>query len=40
MILVCEILYLTDITITETGVPQTGARFEIRVPADRFRFTA
>lgn len=34
-----EILSLTGITIQETGEPGTGARFEIRVPADKFRFT-
>jgi PAS domain S-box-containing protein len=32
MYLVREILSLTDITIRETGVPGTGARFEILVP--------
>lgn len=34
-----EILSLTGISIAENGVPGTGARFEIRVPPDRFRFT-
>lgn len=34
-----EILSLTGITIQETGEPGTGARFEIRVPVDKFRFT-
>ena len=34
-----EILSLTGITILETGEPGTGARFEIRVPPDKFRFT-
>ena len=33
-----EILSLTGITITENGEPGRGARFEIRVPADKFRF--
>nr|WP_319375793.1 PAS domain S-box protein [uncultured Methanoregula sp.] len=37
MFLVREILTLTGITIRETGVPGTGARFEIRVPAGFFR---
>jgi PAS domain S-box-containing protein len=32
-----EILSLTGITITETGEPGTGARFEILVPNSRFR---
>ena len=34
-----EILSLTGITIVENGEPGRGARFEIRVPADKFRFT-
>jgi PAS domain S-box-containing protein len=34
-----EILSLSGITIKETGEPGRGARFEIRMPADRFRFT-
>lgn len=34
-----EILSLTGITIQETGEPGRGARFEIRVPSDKFRFT-
>jgi signal transduction histidine kinase len=33
-----EILSLTGITIKETGKPGTGARFEISVPWDMFRF--
>lgn len=37
MFLVREVLSLTDITITETGVPGIGARFEIRVPKEAFR---
>ena len=32
-----EILGVTGITITETGVPGGGARFEIHVPAGAFR---
>lgn len=34
-----EILEITGITITETGTFGTGARFEIRVPEKRFRFS-
>jgi len=37
MFLVREILSLTGITIKETGVPGTGARFEITVPAGKYR---
>ena len=33
-----EILSITGITITETGEPGTGARFEMTVPAGQFRF--
>jgi hypothetical protein len=29
----------TGITIRETGVPKKGARFEILVPGDAYRFT-
>ncbi|MCX6690892.1 MAG: HAMP domain-containing sensor histidine kinase, partial [Methanoregula sp.] len=32
-----EILAITDITITENGVPGTGARFEITVPKGMWR---
>jgi PAS domain S-box-containing protein len=32
-----EILSLTGITIAENGTPGRGARFEIRVPPDRYR---
>ncbi|MDD1729684.1 MAG: PAS domain S-box protein [Methanospirillum sp.] len=39
MFLVQEILSLTGITIIETGVPGTGARFEIIVPKGAYRFT-
>ena len=35
-----EILSLTGITIRETGEPGRGARFEIRVPSDKFRFSS
>ena len=35
-----EILSITGITIAENGVPGTGARFEIIVPKDRYRFRA
>ncbi|MFH0966401.1 MAG: MASE3 domain-containing protein [Methanobacteriota archaeon] len=34
-----EILEITGITITETGEPGKGARFEIRVPEGRYRNT-
>ncbi|MGB7788813.1 PAS domain S-box protein [Methanoregula sp.] len=34
-----EILAITGITITETGIPGTGARFEIMVPKGVYRFT-
>ena len=37
MFLVREILSLTDITIKETGMPGTGARFEITAPKGRWR---
>jgi hypothetical protein len=30
---------ITGITITETGVPGKGARFEITVPKGEYRFT-
>jgi PAS domain S-box-containing protein len=33
-----EILSITGITIRETGVPGSGARFEIRVPKGAYRF--
>jgi PAS domain S-box-containing protein len=33
-----EILGITGITITETGEPEKGARFEIIVPEGKFRF--
>lgn len=32
-----EVLLLTGLSITETGEPGKGARFEIRVPAESFR---
>jgi PAS domain S-box-containing protein len=34
-----EVLDITGITINETGVPGTGARFEIAVPEDKYRFS-
>lgn len=34
-----EVLEITGITITEEGTPGEGARFVIRVPEGRFRFT-
>lgn len=37
LFLVREILNITEISIAETGEPGKGARFEILVPADRFR---
>lgn len=37
MFLVREILFLTGITIRETGKPGKGARFEITVPLGKFR---
>jgi signal transduction histidine kinase len=39
MFLVREILSLTDITITVTGEPGKGARFEIVVPKRQYRLT-
>jgi signal transduction histidine kinase len=39
MFLSQEILAITDIGIKEDGVPGKGARFEMRVPEGRFRFT-
>ena len=37
LFLVREILAVTGITITETGTPGTGARFELKIPPDYFR---
>jgi PAS domain S-box-containing protein len=37
LFLVKEILAITGMTICETGIPTEGARFEIRVPAGRYR---
>ncbi|MCX6688670.1 MAG: ATP-binding protein, partial [Methanoregula sp.] len=34
-----EILAITGITITETGEPGKGARFEITVPKGEYQFT-
>ena len=39
LFLVREVLSLTGITITETGVPGIGARFEISVPKRCYRFS-
>ena len=38
LFLVREILGITGITITETGTPGEGARFEMLVPEGGFRF--
>jgi signal transduction histidine kinase len=38
LFLVREILSITGITIRETGIPQKGSRFEIRVPKGAYRF--
>jgi PAS domain S-box-containing protein len=35
-----EILAITGITIIENGTPGTGARFEMSVPTDGYRFTS
>ncbi len=35
-----EILSITGLSIRETGVPGSGARFEIQVPRGAYRFTA
>ena len=40
LFLVREILTITDITISETGEPGKGARFEIFLPQGTFRFDA
>lgn len=40
MFLIKEILSITGITIKETGIYGKGARFEIRVPSGKFRFTS
>ena len=37
LFLVREILAITCMTISETGVPGEGARFEIRIPVEKFR---
>ncbi|MDO9550205.1 MAG: PAS domain S-box protein [Methanoregula sp.] len=37
LFLVKEILTITGMTIRETGIPGKGARFEIRVPAGKYR---
>ena len=38
LFLIREILAITGITVTETGEPGAGARFEMRVPSRAFRF--
>jgi len=38
LFLIREFLAITGITITETGVPGNGARFEMFVPPEAFRF--
>ena len=38
LFLIREILDITGITISETGVPGEGARFEILVPKERFQY--
>jgi PAS domain S-box-containing protein len=38
LFMIRELLGFTGITITETGEPGKGARFEIRIPKGRFRF--
>lgn len=38
LFLVREVLSITGITICEAGMPGRGARFEISVPRDRYRF--
>jgi signal transduction histidine kinase len=35
-----EILAITGITLAETGIPGTGARFEISIPEGAYRFAA
>ncbi len=40
LFLIREILAITGITITETGTPGTGARFEILVPKGAYRLSA
>lgn len=37
LFLIAEILSITGLSILETGTPGSGARFEIRIPANRFR---
>jgi signal transduction histidine kinase len=38
LFLIREILSITGISITESGIAGTGARFEITVPEERYRF--
>jgi hypothetical protein len=37
LFLTVEILQITGLSITETGTPGTGARFEIMVPQGAYR---
>jgi signal transduction histidine kinase len=37
LFLAAEILSITGLTITETGEPDSGARFEIQVPKGMYR---
>jgi PAS domain S-box-containing protein len=39
LFLASEILAMTELSVVETGEPGDGARFEIRVPKGRYRFT-
>lgn len=39
MFLIKEILSITGMALRETGIPGKGVRFEIRIPAGKFRFT-
>ncbi len=39
LFLVREILAITNITISETGIPGKGARFELRIPPEGYRVT-
>ena len=39
LFLIREVLGITGITITETGIPGVGARFEMMVPENGYRYT-
>jgi K+-sensing histidine kinase KdpD len=39
LFLASEILRMTELSIVETGEPESGARFEIRIPKGAYRFT-